>query len=144
MSYAQMLLDGSEKELQTKKEESMEINNSIRHDLATLPLSGDTPPCKMTGVTLHSHSGHLTRGCIPRPSLTLARINTTETQRPVFHRSQFASRNLPQANPLPLHANSQKGRTSQFFLKSQLSLKPGNAWRGGLDFKPRPIKLTFD
>ena len=37
--------------------------------------SGDTSPCRMTGVTiprrmtgatLHSHAGHPTRGCIPR------------------------------------------------------------------------------
>ena len=32
--------------------------------------SGDTTPCRITGVTLHSHvnynSGHPTRGCIPR------------------------------------------------------------------------------
>ena len=28
--------------------------------------SGDTISCRMTGVTLHSPSGHYTRGCIPR------------------------------------------------------------------------------
>jgi len=31
---------------------------------AARAASGGTPPCRMTGVTLHT--GHPTRGCIPR------------------------------------------------------------------------------
>ena len=59
---------------------SVKIGTNTRPDsrrwlTAGCQFSGDTTPCRMTGVTLHSHSGYPTRGCIPRGS-SLPRVTS--------------------------------------------------------------------
>ena len=71
--------------------------------------SGETPPCRMTGVTLHNHvrySGHPTRGCIPTE--TEPRTSVVSSEVPLAHSTDLVDalenplEECPQAEPPPL------------------------------------------